>query len=42
MIDLTRYVHSKLIKMLSLHYNKLIGKTEEHKVKKYLMLDIIC
>ena len=25
----TRYVHSKLIKMLSLHYHELIGKIEE-------------
>ena len=32
-IYFARYVHSKPIKMLSLHYHKLIGKTEEHERK---------
>ena len=27
----TRYFHTKPIKMLSLHYHKLIGKIEEQK-----------
>ena len=33
------YVNSKLIKMLSLHYDKLMGKIEEHEGKKYLIVD---
>ena len=36
MIYFTRYVHSKSIKVLNLHYHELIGKTEEHEGKKYL------
>ena len=32
-IYFTRFVHRKLIKMLSLHYHELIGKMEEHKRK---------
>ena len=35
----TRHFHSKLIKMLSLHYYELIGKIEEYAGKKYLMVD---
>ena len=35
--DLT--IHSKSMKMLSLHYHKLIGKTKEHKRTKYLMVN---
>ena len=30
MIYFTTYVHSKSIKILCLHYDKLIGKIEEH------------
>ena len=36
MIYFTRYVHSKSIKVLNLHYHELIGKIEEHEGKKYL------
>ena len=32
MIHFIRYVRSKLIKILCLHYNELIGKIEEHKI----------
>ena len=39
MIYFGRYLHNKLIKMLILHYDKLIGKIEEHQVKIYLMVD---
>ena len=35
----TRYVHSKSIKMLSLHYHELLGKIKEHKWKKYLTIN---
>ena len=35
----TRYVCSKPIKMLSLHYHELIGKIEEYEEKEYLMVD---
>ena len=37
-IYLTRYVHSKSIKMLSLHYHKLMKKLMNMK-KKYLMVN---
>ena len=37
-IYFTRYVHSKSMKMLSLHY-ELMEKTEEHERKKLLMLN---
>ena len=39
MIYLTRYVHSKSIKMLTLYYHELMWKIEEHEGKKYLMVD---
>ena len=39
MIYFTRYVQSKSIKMLNLHYYELMGKIEEHEGKKYLMID---
>ena len=29
-IYFTKYAHNKSIKIVSLHYNELIGKTEEH------------
>ena len=32
----TRYVHSKSIKMLCLHYHELVGKIKEQKVKKII------
>ena len=38
-IYFTRYVHSKSIKMLSLHYHKLMGKIEEHQRNIYLTVD---
>ena len=38
-ICFTRYVHTKSIKMLSMHYHDLMGKIEEHEGKKYLMVD---
>ena len=38
-ICFTRYVHTKSIKMLSMHYRDLMGKIEEHEGKKYLMVD---
>ena len=38
-VSFTRYVHSKLIKMLSLHYIELMEKIEEHKGKKHLMIN---
>ena len=34
-----RYVHSKLKKMLSLHYHELMGKIDDHEEKIYLMID---
>ena len=37
-IYFTRYVHSKSIKMLSLHYHKLMKKLMNMK-KKYLMVN---
>ena len=39
MIYFTRYVHSKLIKMLSLYYHELMGKVKIYEVKKFLMID---
>ena len=39
MIYFTRYVHRKLIKVLSLHYHELMGKIKEHEGKKYLMVN---
>ena len=39
MIYFMRYVHSKSIKMLSVHYPELMGKIKESKGKKYLMVD---
>ena len=39
MICFTRYVKKRLIKMLSIHYHKLIGKIKKHEGKKYLMVD---
>ena len=39
MIYFTRYVHRKLIKMLSLHYHELMGKNKEHERKRYLMVN---
>ena len=41
-IYFTRYVHSKSIKMLSLHYNELMAKIEEHEGKNIRWLMIIC
>ena len=38
-IYFTRYVHRKLIKMLSLHYHEVMGKIKEHEGKKYLMVN---
>ena len=38
-INFTRYVHSKSIKMFSLHYHELIEKVKEHEGKKYLMVN---
>ena len=38
-IYFTRYIHSKSIKMLSLHYHELMGKIKEHKGNKYLMVN---
>ena len=38
-ICFTRYVHSKLIKMLSLYYHELMGKVKIYEVKKFLMID---
>ena len=32
-IYITRFVHSKLIKMFSLHYHELTGKIEENEGK---------
>ena len=32
----TRYVHKKMIKMLSLHYHELMGKNEEQEGKNYI------
>ena len=37
--DFTKYVCNKLIKMLRLHYDELIWKTEEHEGEKKLMVD---
>ena len=39
MIYFTRYVHRKLIKMLSLRYHELMGKNKEHERKRYLMVN---
>ena len=41
-IHFTRYVHSKSIKILSLHYHELMGKIEEHGEKIIWWLMIIC
>ena len=41
-IHFTRYVHSKSIKILSLHYQELMGKIEEHGEKIIWWLMIIC
>ena len=38
-IYFTIYVHSKLIKMLSLYYHELMGKVKIYEVKKFLMID---
>ena len=38
-IYFTRYVHIKSIKMLNPHYHNLVGKLEEHKGKKYSVVD---
>ena len=38
-IEFTRYLHSNLINMLSLHYHELMGKIEEHEGKNYLMVN---
>ena len=38
-IYFTRYVHSKLIKILSLYYHELMGKVKIYEVKKFLMID---
>ena len=35
----TRFVHSKSIKMSSLHYHELLRKAEENEEKKHLMGD---
>ena len=44
MIYFTRYVHNKSKKILRLHYDELIGKTEEHEGtwKNVWWLMIIC
>ena len=42
MIHFPRFVHSKSIEMLSLHYYELIGKIEEHEGKNICWLMIIC
>ena len=39
MIYFTSYVNSESIKMLTLHYHELMGKTEEHEGKKHLMVN---
>ena len=41
-IYFTIYVHSKAIKMLSLHYHKLMGKIEKHEGKNICWLMLIC
>ena len=38
----TRYIHRKSMKMLSQHYDKLMGHIEEHKGKNISRLIIIC
>ena len=38
-IYFTRYVHSKSIKVLSLHYHELMGKIQEHEEEIYLMVN---
>ena len=40
MIYFTRYVHSKSIKMLSLHYHELIGKIEEQEGNSFKSLTV--
>ena len=40
-IYFTRYFHNKLIKILRLHYDELIGNIEEHERKKYLIVDYV-
>ena len=39
MIYLTRFVHSKSIKTLSLHYDELMRKNKEYEGKKYLKVE---
>ena len=38
-IYFTRYVNYKSIKMLSLYFDKFMGKIKEHERKKYLIID---
>ena len=38
-ICFTRYVHSKLIKILSMYYHELMGKVKKYEVKKFLEID---
>ena len=39
LIYFTRYIHTKLIKILILYYHELIEAIEEHGGKKYLIVD---
>ena len=39
LIYFTRYIHTKLIKILILYYHELIEAIEEHGRKKYLIVD---
>lgn len=36
---ITRYVHKKSIKLLSLYSHELLGKIEEHEEKSFLIVD---
>ena len=38
-IYFTRYVHSKMRKMLSLNYHEFMGKVKINGEKKYLVID---
>ena len=38
-IYFTRYIHKEPVKMLSICYHELMGKTEEHEGKKCFMVD---
>ena len=38
-IYFTRYVNYKSIKMLSLYFDKFMGKIKEHERKKHLIID---